>query len=188
MALWYVLTGILIGWIVEWVIDVLYWRGQVAGLRTELEGCHRHLADEREQNRQLRTKMVFLEEEERKLQARIRALEGEADQLKNERDAALQELRAVQTAPPENVEPDDLKVIEGIGPKIERLLNDAGILTFAQLARTSVERLRAILQEAGPRFRLADPTTWPRQAGMAAEGRWDELKDYQDALQGGREG
>jgi len=184
MALWYVLVGVLIGWIVEWILDLLYWRGRLADVTAELEACREHLADERERSRHLQAKVHVLEEEERKLRNRLHALEGELDRLKHEREAAAQEVRAAGG----DGKRDDLKVVEGIGPKIERLLNDAGIRTFAELARTSVERLREILREAGPRFRLADPTTWPRQAGMAAEERWDELKDYQDALQGGREG
>ncbi len=87
-------------------------------------------------------------------------------------------------APPP-AEPDDLKVIEGIGPKIERLLHDAGILTYAQLAATDVERLRDILTEA-KLINIADPTTWPEQAALAAEGRWEELKALQAELKGGR--
>ncbi len=84
-------------------------------------------------------------------------------------------------------EPDDLKVIEGIGPKIEQLLHEAGILTYKDLASAKVETLEAVLEKAGPRFRLADPATWPKQAALAAEGRWDDLKKLQDSLKGGRE-
>ncbi|MDF1866476.1 MAG: helix-hairpin-helix domain-containing protein, partial [Saprospiraceae bacterium] len=86
---------------------------------------------------------------------------------------------------PDNSE--DLKIVEGIGPKIEQLLKDAKINTWQELADTSVEALQAILKEAGDRFRIHDPSTWPMQAQMAADGEWDKLKDYQDFLQGGRE-
>lgn len=82
--------------------------------------------------------------------------------------------------------PDDLKLVEGIGPKIEGLLKNAGIDTWADLAGTSVERIKEILAAAGDRYRLADPTTWPRQAELAANGQWAELKEYQDYLDGGR--
>ena len=82
------------------------------------------------------------------------------------------------------VVPDDLKLIEGIGPKIDGLLKDAGISTFAQLAAADVSRLREIL--SGARFRIADPTTWPEQAGLAAEGKLDELKALQERLSAGR--
>ncbi len=82
---------------------------------------------------------------------------------------------------------DDLKIIEGIGPKIEGLLNADGISTWAGLAKTEVSVLQAVLDKAGPRYRIHDPGTWPRQAGLAAAGSWDELEALQDRLKGGRE-
>ncbi len=81
-------------------------------------------------------------------------------------------------------EPDDLKKIEGIGPKTERILNEHGITTFAQLAEASVETLQAILDEAG--FRLGDPGTWAEQAALAAKGEWETLETLQEQLKGGR--
>ncbi len=84
-------------------------------------------------------------------------------------------------------EPDNLRKIEGIGPAIEGLLNAAGIYTFAQLAATEVEAIEAILEEAGSRFSTHKPGTWPRQAALAADGKWDELKAWQDVLDGGKE-
>jgi len=82
---------------------------------------------------------------------------------------------------------DDLKVIEGVGPKIEQLLKDGGINTWAELAAADVERLKEILDAAGPRYQIHDPSTWPAQAKFAAAGDWDELKEYQDMLTGGRD-
>lgn len=80
--------------------------------------------------------------------------------------------------------PDDLKLIEGIGPKISSLLNAAGILTFAQLAATPVADLQTILDKAG--LRLGDPATWPEQAALAAKGDMAGLQALQDSLKGGR--
>lgn len=82
---------------------------------------------------------------------------------------------------------DDLKKIEGIGPKIEQLLNNAGVHTFRDLANTASEKIQEVLNNAGDSFRLAKPGTWPKQAQMAADGRWDELKTWQDELKGGRD-
>ena len=82
---------------------------------------------------------------------------------------------------------DDLKAIEGIGPKIASLLQDAGINTWAKLSVTPVADLQKILSDAGSRYQLADPGTWPRQAEYAANGQWKELEEYQDFLNGGRE-
>lgn len=82
---------------------------------------------------------------------------------------------------------NDLKAVEGIGPKIAGLLNDAGINTWRGLSETSVDRIQGILNAAGARYKLADPSTWPKQSGMAADSRWDELREYQDKLKGGKE-
>jgi len=81
---------------------------------------------------------------------------------------------------------DDLKAVEGIGPAIEKLMHAAGIKTWRDMATSSVERLKEILDDAGSRFKLADPGTWPKQAEMAADGKFKELQEYQDFLQGGR--
>jgi predicted flap endonuclease-1-like 5' DNA nuclease len=96
----------------------------------------------------------------------------------------VEEVTAARMAPPT---PDDLERIEGIGPKISSVLQAAGITTFAQLAETEVDRIKQILGEANPNLlRLADPTTWPEQAKLAAEGKWDEFQRLQDGLKGGR--
>jgi predicted flap endonuclease-1-like 5' DNA nuclease len=80
---------------------------------------------------------------------------------------------------------NDLTVIEGIGPKINTLFLDAGIQTFAQLASTTVPEMRRILDNAGPRYRIANPSTWAEQAALAADNKWAELKKLQDALSAG---
>ncbi|MGQ9599999.1 MAG: helix-hairpin-helix domain-containing protein [Anaerolineae bacterium] len=85
--------------------------------------------------------------------------------------------------------PDDLTRIEGIGPRIAEVLQEAGLRTFAQLAAADVGQIEQILERADPRLRgLADPTTWPEQAALAAEGRWDVLAELQQRLKGGRQG
>ena len=85
-----------------------------------------------------------------------------------------------------NSEINDLKIIEGIGPKIEGLLKAGGINTWKDLSNASVDKLKLILLNAGNRYRLADPSTWPIQAGMANRREWTKLKEYQDLLQGGK--
>jgi large subunit ribosomal protein L27 len=85
------------------------------------------------------------------------------------------------------VKQDDLKLVEGVGPKIEGLLNDGGITTWAELADAPTEKVQAILDEAGPRYRMHDPATWAKQARLAADGKWEELEALQDRLDGGRE-
>jgi len=81
---------------------------------------------------------------------------------------------------------DDLKKVEGVGPKIEQLMNEAGIMTYAQMAAAGAGKMKEILTAAGTRFNRHDPTTWGDQAKMAAEGKWDELKKWQDEMDGGK--
>ncbi len=93
----------------------------------------------------------------------------------------------IESTAKESTRGDDLKIIEGIGPKIAELLNADGIMTFRQLSVADVDRLKTILDNAGSRYRMHDPTTWPQQAGLAADGKMDELKVLQDSLKGGKE-
>lgn len=113
--------------------------------------------------------------------------ENESLKMKSSGGSDVPGVQAAFAAAAAVVNPDDLKIVEGIGPKIEQLLNDGGIYTFRQLASSSQERLREILDNAGERFRIHDPGTWPKQASIAADGKWDELKEYQDYLVGGKD-
>lgn len=82
-------------------------------------------------------------------------------------------------------EPEDLERIEGIGPKTKQVLLENGVLTFAHLASGTPEELAALLKEGGFKG-VAHTQTWPEQAALASEGRWDELKRLQDTLVAGR--
>jgi predicted flap endonuclease-1-like 5' DNA nuclease len=77
---------------------------------------------------------------------------------------------------------DDLTIIEGIGPKIEELLHNNEIKTFTQLADTSVEDLKAILEESGNQFSIHNPLNWPRQAVLARDGKLEELEALKEGL------
>ena len=81
---------------------------------------------------------------------------------------------------------DDLKKIEGIGPKIESILKENGIQSFTDLAGADVEKIREFLLAAGNRYRMHDPATWPDQAKLAADGEWDKLAELQKKLSGGK--
>ena len=86
----------------------------------------------------------------------------------------------------ETPQKDDLKAVEGIGPKIQELLNNASIYSFFNLSGVEPEKLKEILAAAGPRYQMHDPSTWPQQAQLAFEGKWDELKRYQNELDAGK--
>ncbi len=132
-------------------------------------------------------------------QARL-AAEGEWVKLREYQDFLVGGVEPPDKTPPvligltdttyimgRKIKENDLTVIEGIGPKIQELLHQKQITTWQKLADTEVTRLEEILEDEGERYRMHDPGTWPRQAQMAVEGRWDELKEYQDFLIGGKE-
>lgn len=83
---------------------------------------------------------------------------------------------------------DDLKIVEGIGPKISEILRNRGIKTWKALSETSPESIKNyLLEDGGQRYRIHEPATWPEQARLAHEGKWNELKELQAGLSGGRE-
>lgn len=82
---------------------------------------------------------------------------------------------------------EDLTKVEGIGPKIADLLQEAGISSYQKLAASEADLLRTLLDAAGPQFQLADPTTWPEQAQLLAAGKLEELEQLQAQLKGGRQ-
>lgn len=82
---------------------------------------------------------------------------------------------------------DDLKLIEWVGPKLEKLLNKHGVSTFKDVVDTDVPGLEDIILAGGPRFQVHSPTTWPDQARLAMQEKWKELEEYQSILNGGRE-
>ena len=84
-------------------------------------------------------------------------------------------------------EADDLTKIEGIGPKAAEALVAAGIATYNDLSKGDADKIKEILTEASSRMAHLDPTSWPKQAKMAADGKWDELKEWQDNTKGGVE-
>uniref|UniRef100_UPI00404B983A 50S ribosomal protein L21 n=1 Tax=Flavobacterium sp. TaxID=239 RepID=UPI00404B983A len=81
---------------------------------------------------------------------------------------------------------DDLKKIEGVGPKAAEALVAAGVDTFAKLSSTSADAVKEILDASTSKLSHLDPTTWAQQAALAAADKWDELKKLQDELNGGK--
>jgi predicted flap endonuclease-1-like 5' DNA nuclease len=139
------------------------------------------------------TKETVTEAEETVAEAQEKAADAVAEVEEQAAEAVSEAAQAVtvpmasrmqEAIPVEPPPSDDLKIVEGIGPKISSVLQTAGITTWAQLAATNADTLKQILREAN--IRLGDPTTWPEQAALAAEEKWDELTTLQDSLKGGR--
>ena len=127
--------------------------------------------------------------EVKKVEAKVEEVKVEevkVEEVKVE-EAKVEEKKATPKKKTKEVDgADDLKKIEGIGPKISELLNAAGITSFKIMSETDVEKIKEVLNEAGSRYKMHNPTTWPQQAALAADGKWDELKKWQDGLDGGR--
>ena len=84
------------------------------------------------------------------------------------------------------IKQDDLKLVEGIGPKIEGLFHNFDIKTWKALSEASVEKCQEVLNSGGDRYKIHNPGTWPKQAQLAYEGKWAELLKWQDELDGGK--
>ncbi len=110
----------------------------------------------------------------------------EDDHHAHEGVSHTEESSKVVNKPLMTVVKDDLKKLEGIGPKISETLNAAGIMSFEELMNTPTETLQSILDNASGNFGGNSPESWPEQAKLAFEGKWDELKDLQDRLDGGK--
>ena len=122
------------------------------------------------------------EEEEEVVESKAVAVDDEDDNVSEAKKA-----KKAKPAAPKKVKAEELTKIEGIGPKAEEALVGKGIATYAELSKTSPEKIKEILTEASSTLAHLDPTSWPKQAKMAANGKWDELKEWQDNVKGGVE-
>lgn len=93
---------------------------------------------------------------------------------------------AAKAAFGKRIKQDDLKIVEGIGPKIEGLFHNFDIKTWKALSEASVDKCQEVLNSGGERYRIHDPASWPMQAKMAYEGKWKELVKWQDEHKAGK--
>lgn len=109
----------------------------------------------------------------------------EAEHVAPDEESQVESTDSTVTTPTSTAA-DDLTRLEGVGPKIAELLNEAGITTYVSLAQAEPGRLAEILKGAGPRFALADPSSWPEQAGYLAAGDLDQFNALSTRLKSGR--
>jgi len=93
---------------------------------------------------------------------------------------------AAKAAFGKKIKENDLTVVEGIGPKIQELFHNHDVKTWKSLSECSVDKCQSVLDSGGDRFKMHKPGTWPEQAKLAYEGKWQELFDWQEALDGGK--
>lgn len=181
--------GLLTGWLIELLIDFFFWRRRraapLAGSatrtefaaqddQTQLAACERQLRDCQDALSHAQAQLSARETEIQQLQTSL----VDTQVRMAERTSSLAALAGFDA--------HNLQKIEGIGPKIAGILNAHGIHTFADLAEAAVEELQQCLEEAGPRYRLANPETWPAQARLVAAGKWEALDELQRQLKRGR--
>jgi predicted flap endonuclease-1-like 5' DNA nuclease len=109
---------------------------------------------------------------------------------KTEKPAAEAKSKPTKTKPAAKATPvitkDDLTKVEGIGKKIEALLYKNKIHSYKQLSKATITNLKAILESGGNKFSMHNPGTWPKQAKLAAEAKWEDLELLQKHLKGGK--
>lgn len=181
-----------VGGVIGWMLRSLTCRRQVAAARaatvdnTELERLQHRVANlepvvaERDR---LREQLAQSRPGRSRAQA---AATADAVDTGLVEDAPELDLAAAAAVLGGAVRLDDLTVVEGIGPKIAELCHGVGIHTWRDLASTDVGLLRTMLEDAGPRYTMHDPSTWPQQAMLLSEGHWTEFKTLTDELTGGR--
>jgi large subunit ribosomal protein L21 len=117
---------------------------------------------------------------------KAKAADSDADaKAPAKKAAAPKEAAAKKPAAKKATGSDDLTKIEGVGPKAAEALVAAGLATFADVAKSTEAKIQKILDESEGRFGMMKPATWPKQAKMATDGKWDELKKWQDEMDGG---
>lgn len=159
--------------------------GEVNLLRSELDAC------KKEKEKQLALSSSYTNDID-SWKNKFNKLKADFDAYKLNSGSELQFSTAFDAALAKSVfgkkiVQDDLKIVEGIGPKIEQLFHNAGIKTWKALAETPVEKCQQILDNAGERYRVHNPGTWPKQCELAHSGKWKELKEWQSKLDGGKE-
>jgi predicted flap endonuclease-1-like 5' DNA nuclease len=89
------------------------------------------------------------------------------------------------SAPPQPGKPDDLTVIEGIGPRIAGALKAAGIDSLMKLSKASNKDLEAAINAANIRLAPSLPT-WAEQANLLVSGDQAEFDTLVQQLKAGR--
>jgi predicted flap endonuclease-1-like 5' DNA nuclease len=158
-CVWWLVLGFLLGWLFNWLLSKWMRKNPPAAARVADESAAREAAA-----------------------AQHEALVSSAAAP----PARLIDVGAARAAGFNIKHDDDLTIIEGIGPRIDDLFHANGVVSFAQLARLTVPEMLDILERGGPHFQLANPGSWARQAALASENRWAELKRLQEELIAGR--
>jgi predicted flap endonuclease-1-like 5' DNA nuclease len=164
---WWFLLGVLVGWLLNWLLCKLF--------NCRCKETHTHHVPHAVAHAPVEAKPLVSEP------APVAKAASVAPVVK----AFVLDATAAKAAGFKLKGADDLTVIEGIGPKINELFKQAGFRTFEEVSKMAEAQMQKILDEAGPRYRLAKPGTWAKQAALCNQNKWAELKKLQDELKGG---
>lgn len=180
-----IIIMLLVAFLLGLLLGYLIWkRRKEATIDYGTQNLEVELKDMKSENSRLNSEISVLKSQKSSLEADLKQCNDDKSNMTFASTAP--EVSAAAAAPVSSSEKDELKKIEGIGPKIQELFYSNGIYTFNQMSSTPSTRLKEILNSAGPRMQMHDPGSWPSQAKLAAEGKWDELKKLQDELKGGK--
>ena len=136
-----------------------------AKLKSDLETCQKRLESYTTKTKEL------------KFDANLNSLETESFSF---------DAKEANAAFGQTITENDLKLVEGIGPKIEALFHNFGIKTWKDLSETPADKCQEVLDSGGKRYRIHDPASWPMQAKMAYEGHWEQLFEWQEKHRAGK--
>lgn len=185
----------LIPFILGWLAAAAYYkvsslRSRISDLTSDNDALNVRVNGLTADNTDLKVKITQLDSEIESLNAQLKKVKNDLIICESERNILKAKGGAAKPATilfaGVKYKMDDLKIVEGIGPKIADLLVKAGISTWKALSETAPAKIKEILDAAGPNFQIHDPGTWPEQSRMADNGEWDALKKYQDELKGGK--
>jgi predicted flap endonuclease-1-like 5' DNA nuclease len=74
---------------------------------------------------------------------------------------------------------DDLKVIKGIGPVLEKSLNDLNVTAYAQIAKMTIKDLTKLLNDEGINAKIYDLSGWKAQAKLALKGDMEAVANWE---------
>lgn len=176
----FILVVLIIAALLGFIIGYLLKKNEYLKIRKmledEIEQLKIKLQASYEENEQLKIKLDTCHKEKLSL---IEAM--------NVKDGIPFDAKAAADVFGKKINRDDLKIVEGIGEKIESILKEKGIDTWLKLSKEDPVKIKEILLEmGGPSYSIHEPGTWPRQASLMCEGKWAELKAYQDELIGGK--
>lgn len=182
--------------------DIDVWRDKVSKLEADLKSCNGRVEKANNNNKDIdvwKNKVTKLEADlnacnghKLSLESSLKAAESKSSNAISSfaTGAAVSSIAfnadGAKAVFGKKIKQDDLKIVEGIGPKIEGLFHSFDIKTWKQLSETSIEKCQQVLDSGGDRYKIHKPTTWPKQAALAYEGKWKELLEWQDQLDGGK--